>query len=379
MPNGLETILTAEALETILSILASSMLAVAIFSLGTMVSSLEAAASAATPRARHLLTQDRTAQRAISTFIGAFIFSILGIIGLSTGIYDAQSAASIFIATILMIFIVIVMLISWIKRLSEIGGVGEVVKLVEMAAKRSLPDRASNPLSGSSTCREAPEGSQAVPLGRSGYLQYVNIESLASLAEEHAVDLYLIGRPGDYIWEGNLVLRASKPAEGELLSKIQAYFVIGDERTFEADPRFGLQTLSEIGSRALSPAVNDPGTAIQTLDAIVRVFETWFDSSERPDGGAGVQAKRLHVAPADPGAFIHDGFRGIARDGAGHREVCMHLQKALAQVKRLDPEKFRGAVDEMSSEAARRAAEAGLFADDLDALTEIRRELGFKD
>jgi hypothetical protein len=59
--------------------------------------------------------------------------------------------------------------------------------------------------------------------------------------------------------------------------------------------------------------------------------------------------------------------------------VCIHLQKALAQVKRLDPEKFGGAVDEMSSEAARRAEEAGLFPDDLDALTEIRRELGFKD
>ena len=40
---------------------------------------------------------------------------------------------------------------------------------------------------------------------------------------------------------------------------IAATFVIGGSRVFDQDPRFGLLVLSEIASRALSPAVNDPG------------------------------------------------------------------------------------------------------------------------
>ena len=379
MPRGAERLLTAEALETILSILASSMLAVAIFSLGTMVSSLEAAASAATPRARVLLTQDRTAQRAISTFIGAFIFSILGIIGLSTGIYDAPSAACIFIATILMIIIVIVMLISWIKRLSEIGGVGEVVKLVEKATKASLADLANDPLYGGVPCRKAPEESHAVPLKRPGYVQYINAESLTALAEKEAIDLYLVGRPGDYYAEESPILHSSKPLEEEVLERARACFVIGDERTFEADPRFGLLTLSEIASRALSPAVNDPGTAIHSLDATVRVFRKLVQSTDQRDEKAARRSERLHVVPADSAAFIHDGFRAIARDGAAHREVCIHLQKSLAEVKSLDPKTFGEVAEDMSREAMKRAEHGGLFAEDLDALANTRKELGLKD
>jgi uncharacterized membrane protein len=46
-------------------------------------------------------------------------------------------------------------------------------------------------------------------------------------------------------------------------------------RYFDEDPRFGLITLSEIASRALSPAVNDPGTAIQIISSYVRLFSLW--------------------------------------------------------------------------------------------------------
>lgn len=50
---------------------------------------------------------------------------------------------------------------------------------------------------------------------------------------------------------------------------IAATFVIGDSRAFDQDPRFGLVALSEIASRALSPAVNDPGTAIDVTGTLV--------------------------------------------------------------------------------------------------------------
>jgi uncharacterized membrane protein len=53
-------------------------------------------------------------------------------------------------------------------------------------------------------------------------------------------------------------------------------FVIGDMRYFDEDPRFGLITLS-VASRALSPAVNDPGTAIQIISSYVRLFSLWAE------------------------------------------------------------------------------------------------------
>ncbi|HBT33923.1 MAG TPA: DUF2254 domain-containing protein, partial [Pusillimonas sp.] len=77
----------ADAVDQILDIMASSMLAVTTFSLTVMVSAYSAATSSVTPRATRLLMQDTTTQNVLSTFLGAFLFSLVGIIALSAGAY----------------------------------------------------------------------------------------------------------------------------------------------------------------------------------------------------------------------------------------------------------------------------------------------------
>ncbi len=52
-------------------------------------------------------------------------------------------------------------------------------------------------------------------------------------------------------------------------------------RTFEDDPRFGLIVLSEIADKALSPGVNDPGTAIDVIGTLVRLFTLWQSPPEK--------------------------------------------------------------------------------------------------
>ena len=49
---------------------------------------------------------------------------------------------------------------------------------------------------------------------------------------------------------------------------VLAGLVTGQERTFDQDPLFAFRLLADIGMRALSPAVNDPATAVQALDTI---------------------------------------------------------------------------------------------------------------
>lgn len=94
LPDEFNELIGLDGVDDLLDVLASSLLAVAIFSLGIMVSSLQAAASAATPRARPLLMQDRTAQNAISVFIGGFIYAIVGTVGLATSFSVRPRASS---------------------------------------------------------------------------------------------------------------------------------------------------------------------------------------------------------------------------------------------------------------------------------------------
>ena len=87
IPFPWELKLAAGSVGNILNILASSMLAVTTFSLSIMVSAYGSATSNVTPRATKLLITDSVATNTLSTFIGTFLFAIVGIVGLAADIY----------------------------------------------------------------------------------------------------------------------------------------------------------------------------------------------------------------------------------------------------------------------------------------------------
>lgn len=109
----------ADAVDNLLNILASSMLAVTTFSLNIMVSANNSAASNVTPRATSLLTEDRTTQNTLATFIGSFVFSLVGIIALTLGAYGEEGRTILFIVTLFIITLIIITLIRWIQHLSK--------------------------------------------------------------------------------------------------------------------------------------------------------------------------------------------------------------------------------------------------------------------
>jgi uncharacterized membrane protein len=111
-------------------------------------------------------------------------------------------------------------------------------------------------------------------------------------------------------------------------------FVIGHQRSFDQDPRFGLTVLSEVAQRALSPAVNDPGTAIQVLTVLTRLILRLRPGFEPDDAGRPPERPHLTLVGLDEGDFIRDGFDPIARDGAGVAEVGIQLQHRLAGIAR---------------------------------------------
>jgi uncharacterized membrane protein len=119
----------------------------------------------------------------------------------------------------------------------------------------------------------------------------------------------------------------------ECLQAIAECFVLSDTRTFDQDPRFGLVVLCEIASRALSPAVNDPGTAIDVIGTLVRLFHQW--AGDQQDKAPEVQYDRIMVPGLDERDMFDDAFTGIARDGAGAVEVAIRLQKAFESLSAL--------------------------------------------
>ncbi|MVW78094.1 DUF2254 domain-containing protein [Bordetella sp. 02P26C-1] len=360
IPWDLPTNIGADAVGTILNIIASSMLAVTTFSLSVMTAAFGAATTNVTPRATRLLIEDRLTQTVLSTFIGAFLFGIVGIVVLSTGAYGDRGRFVLFVITVGVIVLIVASLLRWIDHLTRFGRVGETTARVEQAAERSIVDRLGAPYLGGRRMVDLPANGYPITAPVIGYVQHIDVGALQTIAEDIDQDIYVDALPGTFVYSDTPVAwLAEAPTEEEspeLQERLLKAITIGTERSFDQDPRFALSVMSEIGSRALSPATNDPGTAIDVIGRMTRLMSLWAASCESAD--IEPVYPRVHVPALRTDDLFEDAFMLLGRDGAGLIEVQLRLQKSLLALSRWGDSAYRAAALAMAHEARDRAEAA---------------------
>lgn len=351
----------SDAVDNILQIIASSMLAVTTFSLTAMVSSFVAATNNVTPRAVKLLMEDTTAQNALATFLGGFLFSIVGIIVLSTGYYGDQGRVILFAGTIVVILIIVITLLRWIEHITRFGRVSDTVARVEKAAIKSVQSLAHAPRIAALAHPPAPPGGRKITCDRIGYVTHIDLEAIAECAERCGGVVQLALLPGAFVDPTRTVawITAGSDIDDE---SVRDAITIARDRSYDHDPRFGLVVLSEIASRALSPAVNDPGTAVLVLGSQLRVLRRLVEGPAEAAANARVILPAIALED-----LVIDSFRPIGRDCAAIVEVGIRLQKSLATFAALCPD-LKPAIAQASHDYLARANAALISDSDRAAL-----------
>lgn len=374
IPLELGASIGSDAVDQILSVLATSMLPVATFSLSTIVQAYGGATSTVTPRAVTLLMQDTRAQTAVASFIGAFVYSVVGLIALKTHFYGSQGRVILFGITLLVLISVVATLVRWIDTLSHLGRVGETIDAIEAAASDAVRRRAEAPYLGGLPWQPAPPGAIRLTARATGYLQHMDAKGLDALAERHGVTLHLAVLPGAFVHPGRLLVEIDGAADEALRSRIAEAFVIGNRRAFDDDPRFGIIVLTEVAQRALSTSINDPGTAIDVIGTLVRVLALWDERR-----AAAPEARihpRLRVPGISAAELFEDAFGPIARDGAPTLLVGLRVQKALAAMHDLGGAEFQAAARVQADLALLRAEAALSLPADREALRAAHARVG---
>ena len=324
--------ISKDSIESLLKIVAASMLGIATFAVASMVSAYASASSSATPRSFSLVIADDVSQNALSTFIGGFIFSVVALVALTNGYYDKAGRFVLFALTILMFALVIISFVRWVDSIARLGRLGNTIDKVEEATKSAFMQRQAAPRLGGITWQPRAPKSQEITGEAIGYVQHINVAALQARAEKSQLRITISALPGTFCTPNRPVAYVSADGPDEISDPdkkaIADAFEIGDVRAFDQDPRFGLIVLSEIASRALSPAVNDPGTAIDVIGTLVRLLAFWEEYGKE-EVIPKVRFNRVAVPSLVMRDMFDDAFTGIARDGAGTIEVAVRLQKAL--------------------------------------------------
>lgn len=373
IPFDIPGSIKADSVDTILNIIASSMLAVTTFSLSAMTSAYASATSNVTPRATTLLVEDRLTQNVLSTFVGSFLYGIVGIVVLQTGAYGDKGRVILFVVTIGVIALIVFQLLRWIDHLTKLGRVGETTGRIEDAAATAIDARRQNPYLGgmplSMRTGTGFKGMAPVNAGAIGYVQHIDMQALSKLADRIDGEIHLLLNPGAFVYRDTTIAyldpgKAELPEDAEPEEAVRLAITIGSERSFDQDPRFGLVVLSETAQRALSPAVNDPGTAIDVIGRATRLLSKWSEPVEEREP----QFPRVFIPALTEHDLFEDAFMTIARDGAAQVEVQLRLQKSLAALGRLGSAEFRAAARRQALLALSRAEKALPIEADLQRL-----------
>ena len=361
------------SIENLLSIVASSMLVIATLAVGSMVSAYSSASSTTTPRSFPLVISDDKSQNALSTFIGTFIYSIIALMALKNDYYNQTGRFVIFVMTLIILAMVIVTFVRWVDSIARLGRLRGVINKVEAAAGAALQQRRLAPTLQGRAAGHLQNRGHAVYGDSIGYVQRVDVAAMQAIAEKSELKITVAALPGTFSTPGRPLAYVTS-GSGDLTenntSQIVRTFLIGKDRKFDEDPRFGLIVLSEIASRALSPAVNDPGTAIEVIGTLIRLFALWNAPIEEGDRQECI-CDRVAVPELLLKDMFDDAFTAIARDGAGTIEVVVRLQKAFHSLASIGDDR----ICEVAKSHARMALARAERALDLPEDIEIARKV----
>jgi uncharacterized membrane protein len=167
-----------------------------------------------------------------------------------------------------------------------------------------------------------------------GVLQAADFRGLAALAQSTGGVVEIIPRIGEFTARGEPLLNLYGKAavlDDHLLRRSVAF---GDERTIQQDPMFGFRILVDIASKALSPAINDPTTAVLAIDQLHRLLRSVgrrrldIDAILDRNGRNGV----IFRTPDWPD-FVTLAVSEIRQFGGGSLQVVRRLRAMLENVK----------------------------------------------
>lgn len=303
-------------------------------------------------RYMRIFYRDRLLKAVLAMLVGTLTFSygLLRRVEQDSVPSLGVTLAGFFLATGVLLFLVF--LNRSIHRLRPVA----VAALVAQAGRRSFLDllheveEADAPVHvlGAYVSRTPP--TLVVPSLHAGAVQALDTTGLTRFARER--DCLIVVRPavGDFVSQGAALFEVygAGPLDDATAARLLSMIVLGVERTIEQDPAFAIRVMVDIAIRALSPAVNDPTTAVQVLDHLgetLRLLGATGRPAPDPDG-AEAASPGLVVRARSWDDIVELAFTEIRQYGGSSVQVVRRLRAVLEDLREQVKPEYRAGVDE---------------------------------
>ncbi|MBA4022885.1 MAG: DUF2254 domain-containing protein [Gordonia sp.] len=328
---------TSDDARALLIGISATIITVIALILGLTVVALQLSSTQYSPRIIRNFLRDRPNQIVLSVFVATFTYSAAGLytVGVSEGgRTDAFPRAAVS-GAIGLLFLSLIALVYEVHHISHSMQIDEIMRRISRNTATII--NSELPVGQIDNVAPAvPPWAATITARHSGYIQTIHPDAAGSLGHT-ATHIQFLAAVGTHVVFGSPLARVWRDADreysiGTSAGVVSGCVLIGHERTLQQDVAFGIRQLVDIAAKALSPAINDPYTAVQVIDQLATVLASLATRSLGPVVARLGTDGYVTVPARDFGEYLDLACGQIRRYGAGEPAVAVALVRALTAV-----------------------------------------------
>jgi uncharacterized membrane protein len=270
--------------QAILSVIATAIMTVVSIVFAILLMTLTLASMQFSPRILISFVRDVGTQWTLGIFLGTFCYCVAALPAARSVPHPFSPVVTVCGAMVLAL-VCVGWLLFFIHHISHAISVNHIVDRIAGETEQVIDELMPHPRSNHLRAAIIPDEPEIPILSpASGYIRFIDTSQLLSFALTRRLRVRVVRPVGHFIPAGVPLVMVSRrrPLDPFGAAELAAAFDIGPMRTLQQDVEFGVIQIVDIALRAISPAVNDPSTAISCIDQLSRILIRWI-SRQPPD------------------------------------------------------------------------------------------------
>jgi uncharacterized membrane protein len=257
-----------DAVRAVLGALAGAMFTFIVFVCSTLLLVVQLASAQLTPRVIGTMFRDRVTKFTLAVFVFTFTFVLAVLTRIDESVPAITTRVAIYgCAVSIGCFLYMVDHIG--KMLRPSGVFALIAAQTHQVIKTVYPYHLSDPVETIVDPIEKEATAVRTVISRSGGVVLAfDKRGLVALGTRHDCLIEMVPQVGNFVAPGDPLFRVHGVAAGLADADLKQSIALGSERTLEQDPTFGFRVIVDVASKGLSPAINDPTTAVLAVDRI---------------------------------------------------------------------------------------------------------------
>ncbi len=259
-----------EVAQSVLTTLVGALISLMVFSFSMVMVLLNNAASNYSPRILPSLISNKFHQFVLGTYLGTITYCLLLTINLTPTLSDATVPSISILLGIFFGLTCLMIFVFFIHSISEAVQVGKILESLSAVTQRKIDGGVLSKL----TNKPAPDTRswEVYKSDRSGYLKSINCEKISQICIKHELNIKVLIATRTFVVNKIDLFCSDKELDEALQNKMLEQFQFSDNEIAEDDHTIGFKQINEIALKAMSPGINDPGTALHAINHLTILF-----------------------------------------------------------------------------------------------------------